>query len=111
MAKGLTQNEQDALKELKARLQDRYPKNLVTLKLYGSKARGEGGPESDIDVLIIVKERTAEFDEDTINVVCDILNQYEVFIETVTMTEYSYQEAVDCQMPFALNVEREAKIL
>jgi predicted nucleotidyltransferase len=111
MIKGLTQNEQSALKELKARLQDRYPKNLVALKLYGSKARGEGKPESDIDILIIVKERTAAFDEDTINIVCDVLNQYEVFIETVTMTENAYQEALDLQMPFALNVEREAKTL
>ncbi len=107
--KKLTKNELHAIKEFKTRLKDRHPRNVIDLKLYGSKARGDAGPESDIDILIIVKERTAQFDDDTIDIVCDVLNEYDVYIETVTMSETSFQDAVTLQMPFVLNVVREAK--
>jgi len=111
MSKMLSKQELVVIQEFKARLLDRHASNVVALKLFGSKARGDAHPESDVDLLIIVKERTAEFDDDTIDIVCDMIDEYGVYFETVTMTEDSFQEAQDIQIPFAINILREAKTI
>ncbi|GAH25140.1 unnamed protein product, partial [marine sediment metagenome] len=51
----LKRNEKKALLELKKRLLERFPDAEIIL--YGSKARGDFDEESDIDVLIILKDR------------------------------------------------------
>lgn len=51
------------LDELKAGLEELYGDRLDRVILYGSQARGDSGPESDIDVLVVLREpfdRTAE---------------------------------------------------
>lgn len=52
----LSSQEQDALRTLVSRLVSDHGEQIVDLILFGSKARGEGTPESDIDVLVIVTQ-------------------------------------------------------
>jgi predicted nucleotidyltransferase len=42
------------LRELSAALRDRYRDRFVGLSLYGSQARDDAGPESDVDVLLVL---------------------------------------------------------
>jgi predicted nucleotidyltransferase len=42
------------LKEIKTRLSEAFGDRLRGVVLYGSEARGEGGPDSDIDVLVLL---------------------------------------------------------
>lgn len=51
----LAAEEKRALEEVKEILISKYPSELLLLKLFGSKARGESEPFSDIDLLAIVK--------------------------------------------------------
>ncbi|WP_119678960.1 nucleotidyltransferase domain-containing protein [Indioceanicola profundi] len=44
------------LDELKAGLEELYGDRLDRVILYGSQARGDSGPESDIDVLVVLRE-------------------------------------------------------
>lgn len=48
----------DALCELKARLQKRV--TLLELRLFGSAARGDGSPDSDVDVFVLVESLNSE---------------------------------------------------
>ncbi|MBI5059973.1 nucleotidyltransferase domain-containing protein [candidate division KSB1 bacterium] len=43
------------LAELKQRLTDLYGERLERLVLYGSQARGDAQPDSDIDVLVVLR--------------------------------------------------------
>ena len=43
------------LKELRARLEELYGERLEKLVLYGSQARGDAEPDSDIDVLVVLR--------------------------------------------------------
>ncbi|HEY3354177.1 MAG TPA: nucleotidyltransferase domain-containing protein [Polyangia bacterium] len=47
-----------ALQELRQRLRDRFGERLERLVLFGSYARGEAGPDSDVDVLVVVRGLT-----------------------------------------------------
>ncbi len=43
------------LKEIKARLSKAHGNRLFGVVLYGSEARGTAGPDSDIDVLVLLE--------------------------------------------------------
>jgi predicted nucleotidyltransferase len=43
------------LSELRARLEELYGERLDRLILYGSQARGDAEPDSDIDVLVVLR--------------------------------------------------------
>lgn len=43
------------LKKVKSRLEDTYGDRFRGAVLYGSEARGDGSPDSDIDVLVLLR--------------------------------------------------------
>jgi predicted nucleotidyltransferase len=51
----LTKKEKQALKLFKKELQKAFPNQLHSLKLFGSKARGDAAKYSDVDVLVVLK--------------------------------------------------------
>lgn len=51
----LDPTEARALSQLKAQLTAQFAEDIAELLLYGSKARGDAGPDSDIDVLVVVR--------------------------------------------------------
>jgi predicted nucleotidyltransferase len=53
--KHLTRNERTALDQFLARLQAKYPDQILRVVLFGSKVRGDFDVESDLDVFVLVK--------------------------------------------------------
>jgi uncharacterized protein (UPF0332 family)/predicted nucleotidyltransferase len=51
----LREPERAALAEFVARLRSKYPRQIAKVVLFGSRARGEGTGESDLDVAVILK--------------------------------------------------------
>ena len=51
------------LPALHARLRALYGERLVRAVLFGSYARGEATPESDVDVLVVLREKRSSYDE------------------------------------------------
>ncbi|MBD2150509.1 nucleotidyltransferase domain-containing protein [Pseudanabaena sp. FACHB-1277] len=51
------------LQELKSKLQELYGDRLYSVLLYGAVARGEANADSDIDVLVVLKERVLPVQE------------------------------------------------
>lgn len=51
------------LNDLRMELQDLYGDGLVSLKLFGSYARGEADDDSDIDIAVELKTMTNRFKE------------------------------------------------
>ncbi len=79
---------------------------LEAMYLYGSQARGEARPDSDIDVLAVIR---GEFDTDalierTSEVVSALSLEYDVVISRAFTSKDSFERA---QTPFLLNVRRE----
>jgi len=55
----LKTSEKRWLKDFRAELERQFPGQVEELSIYGSKARGEGNSESDLDVLLIVRDKAS----------------------------------------------------
>ena len=102
----LTPNESAAVARLKQVLTRDF--GLVKLVLYGSKARGDSHRESDIDVLLVLRD---EFDWRTKHAVYDVcfdINlEYDVLIQPIIYSQARYDDPLIRATPLYQNVLEE----
>jgi len=96
-----------ALEELRQFLAELYGERLRGLYLYGSYARGDFRPDSDIDLLVVLEGEVNPGQEiDRISHrVADICLDHNVLIATLPVSEKWFQER---KSPLFENVRREA---
>jgi predicted nucleotidyltransferase len=78
----LTEVEQRAVSEFVSQLQESLKGDLLSIKLFGSRARGMGGADSDLDVLVIVKRDDLDVCRTIRYLAADIWLIHGVFIST-----------------------------
>jgi predicted nucleotidyltransferase len=76
----LRPDEQKAVAYFVDLLQRHHPERVVQAVLFGSKARGESTPSSDIDILIIVDQEDWRFSHAISDLAADISLEYDVLI-------------------------------
>ena len=101
----LTENEERALKELRRQLVAKYP--IIDIRLYGSKARGEGREDSDLDVMIEIpgydRAMVAEIDD----IIYRINLDHDVFISAVVFGKDELEEGPMSEAPIYKVIQRE----
>ena len=65
-------NEQRAITEYVAQIRDRFPGRILAVTLFGSKARGDGDAESDIDLLVLVDVEDNDLRDELWQIASDI---------------------------------------
>ena len=94
------------LAELRRQFEVLYGSRLVQMVLYGSQARDEATPDSDIDVLVVLQGSVQPSEEirRTGGIVADLSLQYGIVIACVFMDEERFRHG---QEPLLRNVRRE----
>ncbi len=94
------------LAELKARLREFYGEKLVKLMLFGSRARGDNDPDSDIDVLVVLDISANELNDLVYptGIVEGILDRYD---RVVSIVEVDIGRFGTWKSPLMINVRRE----
>ena len=92
---------------LRRQLQELYGDRLVKLLLYGSQARGDAAPWSDVDLLVVLKGRVRPSEEITRTggIVCGVCLEYDAVIQCLFMDEERF---CGSGSPLLNNVSREA---
>lgn len=103
----LTEQEAAALGAYVDALQSRFQDQLVDVLLFGSRARGDSLPGSDIDVLVILDHPGPQACGDTRGLGFDILLAYQIFLSIRVMTKQQFQELADMDSLFYRNLIRD----
>jgi predicted nucleotidyltransferase len=95
------------LRKLKKELIRIYGDQIHSILLYGSRARGDERPDSDIDILIVLKDEFnySEMLSLSSDLTASLSLENDVVISRAFVTEKDYKER---QIPFLMNVRREA---
>jgi predicted nucleotidyltransferase len=96
--------------ELRQRLSLLYGERLVRLVLFGSRARGDAEPDSDIDVMVVLRGDVSpgEEIERAGGVTAGLSLENDVVISSVYVSEDSFEGE---QSPLLINVRREGVLL
>jgi len=94
------------LRELRSRFERLYGPRLVSLVLYGSQARGDADPGSDIDVLVVLDGDVEPCGEiaRTELAVADVSLDHDVAIACFFVSGEQFETE---QSPLLMNVRRE----
>lgn len=100
-----------AIREMCIKIADLYGSKLDSILLYGSYARGEEEPESDVDIALIIKEPDNDITHDAMT---DIVVDYELdqgVILSVISIELDQYKKWGSESPFYRNIAKEGVVL
>jgi predicted nucleotidyltransferase len=102
---GLLENEKAALLKLKKALEERF--NLIDFRFFGSKARGEAAPGSDVDVMIEIEDYNPLTESAIDEIVFRLNLEYDCFISLVIFGRRELEEGPLGESPLYRVIERE----
>lgn len=103
----LQANDRRAVETFRERLRMTLGDELVALTLFGSKARGQDARDSDIDIMVVVGERTPSLVRRVLDVAFDVNLTYDVYISPRVISASALQDPFWRATPFIQAVERE----
>jgi predicted nucleotidyltransferase len=103
-------NQENILTEIKNFIQKLYQDKLDKIILFGSRARGDYRQDSDVDILIVLKNdfNYSQEIEKTSDFIGQLSLNYDMVISRSFANSFEY---INSKIPFFLNVRREGIIL
>ena len=107
----LNQKEEHAVKAFVSAIRKNLKDQLVEAKIFGSKVRGDYSQDSDIDILIILKERSKYLIDTLYEKLLDIELEYDSKISLTIFSQAQYQHNINAHTPFIESLANEGVIL
>ena len=103
----MTNNDREAVQEFALKVRAFLGDQLVAIKLFGSKARGDDTLESDIDVLVEVERATVVIEDAILDFAFDVNLAHDVYISPRVIARAVFEHPVWSETPFIRSLERE----
>jgi predicted nucleotidyltransferase len=107
----LSTKEKSALRHFKDGLNQALGAQLIELKLFGSKARGDDRADSDLDVLVIVADDDWNICDVVYGVATDILLQTEISVSPKVISKNLLEQIQKEDTFFVRNISRDAIVV
>jgi predicted nucleotidyltransferase len=79
------------VKELKDRISGKY--SIKEMRVFGSSARGDRNPESDIDVLVHLSHVSRQIEEDLFDMAYDLELKHDCLIDIIVVDDHDLSGA------------------
>lgn len=104
----LSAAERGALTDFLDRVGALLADDLLDVRLFGSRARGEGNEHSDLDVAVIVTPRGRKHRREIHGLTFDAVYDYGVEIEPLVITDEQLRELTARELSIGKAIERES---
>lgn len=104
----LNQKEEQAVKAFVAAIRKNLKDEVLEIKLFGSKVRGDYSQDSDIDILIVLRKRNKSIIDTLYEELLDIELEYDSKISLTIFSESEYQHNLDAHTPFMKSLANKA---
>lgn len=104
----LSAEEQTVLKQFKVELQQALGDRFIEMRLFGSRARGEARPDSDMDVLVIVAGNDWPICDTVYDIATDILLQTDLCISPKVIGKSRFDQLLKEDTFFVRNISTDA---
>ncbi len=104
----LSDQENSVIKKFKTILEQTFGKQFIELRLFGSKARGDDHPDSDIDVLVIVETDDWHIRDKVYDIVTDMLLEMDVCISPKVISKSIFAQLCKEGASFIHNISKDA---
>ena len=99
------------MREFSKRLRDKLGSRLVTVLLYGSKARGDYKADSDTDLFVLVKKDSLSTSRMITRITCQIDEAFDVSLTPIVWSLYEQGRNLEMGSPYFVSVYREGIVL
>ena len=103
-----------SLKQITTRVKEKFTSlfqdDLISLVLFGSQARGDAMSDSDIDILVVLREKQLRDSkrEAVIDFIADICLEFGVLVSCIYVSKVQFD---DEKSPLLINIRREGIVL
>ena len=101
----------NVLEDFKKRLLKELGGRIDSIILYGSVARGEATEDSDIDILVIGRDKNDWKKVSEVAYEIDFENEFRTFITTIFLTRDEFKRGIKAGSPFIYNVIKEGVVI
>jgi predicted nucleotidyltransferase len=106
--KSLSKKESLAVLEFKRRLNDEFGKQINQAFLFGSKARGEAKPTSDIDILVVINKEDRTLKRKILNLAFDVMLDRNIELSVIVIPNPRWQKYSKLPTSFGYSIQKEA---
>jgi predicted nucleotidyltransferase len=104
----LSLNEEQALESFVQQLLEELEPEIIDIRLFGSKARGDAGPGSDLDVLVLVQDSAYSLKHRILWIAADISLEYGVLLSPRIIPPEAWNEMVEAETLFFRAISAES---
>ena len=102
---------QEAIESYLSQLIAGYGNNVWSVTLYGSQARGEADPDSDIDLFIVVCQDSSALRQALVDLAWQVQFEHDVVISDIICSLNQLQQLQADRFPYYQNIEKEGILL
>lgn len=103
----LSEQEQRVALEFVSRMRQRFNGQLLSAILFGSRARGEAKPDSDMDVLVVLSTANVEVRKEVRHLAVDICLECGIYPSTRVWSLAEWRSALEMQTQLYRSIQRD----